>query len=101
MITLQYEPKIGIPFRDGDVDDYINAFKFLIEGGQELTMLFATDNILEAIRAAVVEKQIPFDSIQFIYGDEIIRINPDGGLSIWPEGFADYTAKKAAIIGRW
>jgi hypothetical protein len=111
MITVIYDAKNGIPFRDGEVDEYIDCLiEDLInhDNLQEPTfeITIATDNFLEAIRLAVRQRRIPFMWVRLMWypADQdpyIIEIDPNGNLSEWPEGFADYTQNIVARLVDW
>lgn len=87
MLTVIYNPDSGVAVPDGKVADTVTRWIEQFSKG-EITMIEAgTETLINEIRLAVLNDQIPFGEIQFQYQNEIIPHDEYGKLRTWPKGF--------------
>lgn len=99
MLKMIYDAKFGQPIRDGDLDEKVLWLLHLAADSNQHEFRFATDNILNAIRVAVVENRLPLARLSVFYckpedsrgpEEEIeLRMYSRGGIRPWPDGFCD------------
>ncbi len=81
MITIEYFNNVSaIAVPD------IEAERFVLSLKDGAFVSVSTANVIFAARALSVEKNIP---IQFMYNNEIIKMNEYGAIHHWPKGFCD------------
>lgn len=66
MIRLIYDAYEGKAFRDGDVHRVVEDIIVRAGNGDNIEVVFATDNFLNAMRVAIVHKRIDVDSVQLL-----------------------------------
>jgi hypothetical protein len=94
-LLLQYSPNHGRAFRDGEVLAFADRLADELSQGHRHTVVFATQNILFAVRRHVARGTIPHDAVTILFknkaagGFQTIKAYPGGGLDPWPKGFCD------------
>ena len=106
MLKLIYDSLQGTPYRDGEAKDYADAIiRLVMQEDAELTIEFATDNILHQLRVAIKEKELDLNKVKLYFRRAIVhpdlgildyemqelRIYPSAGIAPWPDGFCDVT----------
>jgi hypothetical protein len=86
-LKIRYDSTEGIALKDGNVENYCRQLNY----GDHVTV--ASELVIACIRALIVEKFFDYSYVIFYYHDLAIHINKDGGLSFWPDGFADVLFK--------
>lgn len=84
MINVTYQKLGGITCADGEVEGVAAA---IIATGRDVTV--SSFLLINQIRILVKRGKWNCDNIIFLYENYKIRINEDGRLSHWPEGFCD------------
>lgn len=111
MLKLVYNPYTGYATRDGDLPEKVRELSEMTMSEEEYTFVFATDNLLNAMRVEFRQKRLPLDRFSLWYhrtdplprhpefgdiqlfpdGFVQLRLYPSGGISPWPHGFCDRT----------
>ncbi len=87
MITVVYDPSHSVGIPDGTVISVAEAICTGTPEGESVTV--GTGLVIDAIRVLVKTGKIRHDQIQFEYEGNILPIDKDGRMVIWPEGFND------------
>ena len=89
MITIIY-CEDGTPVSDFNYKKFIDSIKKTIEYyDEEGKYLYRVSTFIpiEATRVAIKNKEIDCNKIQFMYNNTIIKVDKNGNLSEWPDGF--------------
>lgn len=86
MLTVVYDPLNGDAVLDGNAEAYA---KRIIEAGAEQVTI-GNELVIHAFRVMVVRQLISPADIVFKFGDIIITVDVNAGLSEWPAGFCWY-----------
>jgi predicted ATPase len=98
MISINYDPIHGEAIRDGSVDSLVNQWI----KRDFVTIDVSTSNIVDALRLAVKEGRLPKEHIVFFFREKTkIRIDDNGNLDHWPEGFCDTLDKITERLIDW
>lgn len=99
MFILRYDAYTGIPFRDGEVEFYINAIQsYLAKNADDLIFLVSTENIINGVRCAVKDGRLALDQIRMEYNEYAadgthntaqLTMNAGGRYPHWPAGYCD------------
>ena len=90
MITVTYDAYTGTPVSDGRADELASSLIAAHDRGGNPSIVVSTENIVNALRIAVVQKRIHADDIELLFEGQRLRIYPSGGIAPRPEGFCDY-----------
>lgn len=88
MITIDYTG-IGTPWSDFNYDLFVELVKDYIRIGRTVTLKVSTTPPIDGVRLAVAKGEISPDNVQFMFKDQIIRVNRYGRVYNCPEGFLD------------
>ena len=91
-ITVEYKPKGGYVFADGDGEEWVDITlnKFL-SGHKDRVYTVSSSLLIDYFRLRLAQGIIAPDQIQFKFNDEILKANKYGTLEQWPNGFCDHT----------
>ncbi len=108
MIILRYDAKSGIPFRDGEVEEYVaNLAQYIQESNLDLLFVVATENIINAVRLGVKEGRLPIQAVRMEYLPTdateplVLEIGTDGNIAPWLAGYCDTNERYIARIIEW
>ena len=94
MIIVEYDPDYGDAVRDGDVESEVEA---ILNGGGRYA--FATENIFQALRLAVLRDMIDWRDIAFRFNGQDLLLNEYGNLvDKWPPGFLDQSMEQSEAL---
>lgn len=95
MVTIKYEES-GEAVSDFSIEEWLENIEIAVaDVGNtiwERNFSVSTSLPIFAVKRAVAQGRISKDAVQFMYQDEIIRINQYGAILKWPSGFADLEA---------
>lgn len=87
MLTVIYDAVNGDPVADGLAEKY--AMHHCTQGSTEVKV--CNSIAVDAFRVMVVRGVIAHTDIQFKYEGEIIPVENNAWLKLWPKGFCDHT----------
>ena len=95
-MIIVYDAFNGIPIRDGEVENYIEAIISAnsTDDGATLQLTFATENIILGLRVAIKEQRIPYQALDFRFQQDgidtpqFVIVNV-AGEAYAPAGFCD------------
>jgi hypothetical protein len=105
MLIIEYTPR-GKAYSDFGVDqiasDIIDLHFKELKEDCDVTMTYrtSTDNLIDAIRLQLIERQIETNFIEFVCNGETMTVNKFGNPDHWAMGFCDITNKRIAKIVR-
>lgn len=114
-LKLIYDATVGYAHRDGEAENVVKEAIELHGRGVPTVheLITGTDNVLNQLRVAVFKRQIAASDVEIVFRkrtqdkfvehvqDTALRIDRDGRIEHWPEGFADYTDKLHEILLGW
>jgi hypothetical protein len=89
MINIIYRPKeADLAIADGNVDYWVNqVISHKDVDGKEFWI--STGLCIDALRVAVKQRKLDHDNVRILYENNDIRIDKNGTLDNWPNGFND------------
>lgn len=93
MIKMTYDAVNGQPFADGRCDATVAGWIAQHVAGEDVEVVFASENILHAVRVAIRRGQLGCTDVALFFEDVQPVIYPSGGIAPWPEGFCDHTER--------
>lgn len=91
-LTVEYDPDNGLSFPDNKSKKYVKKVikDFIIPLNKlSINIVIGTDLLIDLFRCEVMEGKIKHTEIEFLFKEEIIKINRDGTCNNWPKGFGD------------
>jgi hypothetical protein len=94
LIELVYDPANGVALTDNQVRATIDSLCLYARKGHGHVLVFGTELLFHALRAAAAEGRISVDRVRlsWVLSDARITypvLNQDGSVSEWPKGFCE------------
>lgn len=112
MILFTYD-RYSVPVADGYCDTVYKAIRYLenTEPDKDHYHTHSTQNILDRLRVGVLKGEIDHTRVRIFFQpynaddrrmpEVELRIDKDGRIDEWPEGFADYNEKQLMALLDW
>ncbi len=94
MIDIEY-CKSGESVSDFEVEEWFSQILEDIQMVQDISIYRSVSTTLpiDRVRAAILEGELDYKNVRFVFKDKIIKSNEYGALSEWPDGFCDVGLK--------
>jgi len=85
MISVNYDPIYGHAIADGHVERQVEEWL----RNDFVTVEVSTENVIHQLRLQVKMHRLMPEDLQIWYKDKMIRVDREGNLERWPDGFCD------------
>jgi len=91
MLIIEYDPESTVCVPDSKVLDMAKKYNNCAKNYPETHLIFGQGLVIDAFRVLVTLKEIDYKEIRFKFKDQIMMVDRNGRLNIWPRGFCDIT----------
>lgn len=98
MIKFEYS-NFGKPVNDFYVDDYVDSIIKDYKKGDAFPIYhFSSSNVFTRLRLAIVNGDISYNEVVFVFEGKDLIINQYGTINNWPNGFCDSETRDCGKI---